>query len=175
MIKKAQKVSHTGNFLYFCDSNSHFMKKKTVNREENILGTHIREARKAAKLSQEELGKKIGLGKSSISKIENGSTHISFADAAILMEIMGAKMNIVLETEEQTRKKQADIMRFTRTCVTWFSEFKQIPFSEAFHIMMNCKALTFLKENYTYESTMPRDVIMEDIDRFIYRHKLIVE
>ena len=85
------------------------MKKKTVNREENILGTHIREARKAAKLSQEELGRKIGLGKSSISKIENGSTHISFEDAAILMEIMGAKMNIVLETEEQTWKKQADI------------------------------------------------------------------
>lgn len=151
------------------------MKKNIVDREENILGVHIRDARKAAKLSQEELGRKVGLGKSSISKIENGITRISFEDAAILMEIMGAKMNIVLETEEQSRKKQADIMRFTRTCVTWFSEFKQIPFSEAFHIMMSCKALNFLKENYTYESTMPKDVIMEDIDRFIYRHTLTVE
>ena len=151
------------------------MKKKKLNREENILGTHIRDARKAANLSQEELGKKVGLGKSSISKIENGSTRISFEDAAILMEIMGAKMNIVFESEEQSRKKQTDIMRFTRSCVTWFSDFKQITFSEAFHIMMNCKALNFLKENYTYESTMPRDVIMEDIEKFVRRYTLTVE
>ena len=41
------------------------------------------QARKAKGMTQEELGKRVGLPKSSISKIEKGQTHISFEDASL--------------------------------------------------------------------------------------------
>jgi transcriptional regulator with XRE-family HTH domain len=44
----------------------------------SMLGTTIQQVRKAKKITQEELGKRVGLPKSSISKIEKGLTHISF-------------------------------------------------------------------------------------------------
>lgn len=146
------------------------MKKKILAMESNILGRHIKEARKNAGMSQQELGKRIGLGKSSISKIESGKTNISFEEASILMEVMGSKLNVTLEMEEHSYKTQSQVLHFSRECVLWFSEFKGVSVAEAFKIMLKNKALTFLKDNYRYESTLPKDVIIEDIDNIVNRN-----
>lgn len=146
------------------------MRKKMPCTDSNVLGSHIREARKALGLSQEELGRKVGLGKSSISKIESGRTNISFEDASILMEVMGTKLNVMMEFDEHNLKMQSDIMHFSRTCVAWFSVYKGLSMASAFQQMLNSKALVFLKENYKYESTLPKDVIIEDIDRIVNRN-----
>lgn len=133
----------------------------------SVLGQRIREARKEAGISQEELGRRIGLGKSGISKIETGRTHISFEDASILMEAMGSRLNVVLESEEQTSKRQQAIYSFVHTCVIWFSESRQISLSEAYRHMLKAKVFHFLRDNYMYESTMPREVVIADIDRLV--------
>lgn len=52
------------------------MKKKFDNTD-NLLGSIVKKVRLEKGLSQEALGKYVGLGKSSISKIESGKTNIS--------------------------------------------------------------------------------------------------
>ncbi len=69
------------------------MKNKFDNQENvSMLGMAIQQVRKAKCMTQEELGKRVGLPKSSISKIEKGLTHISFEDASLLMDAMGESM-----------------------------------------------------------------------------------
>ena len=71
------------------------MKNKFETQEGgSMLGATIQQVRKAKKITQEELGKRVGLPKSSISKIEKGLTHISFEDASLLMDAMGEKISI---------------------------------------------------------------------------------
>ncbi|MBP5689997.1 MAG: helix-turn-helix transcriptional regulator [Bacteroidales bacterium] len=60
--------------------------KFTSTTDSNLLGSTIKAVRKSKGITREELGRKVGLGKSSISKIEKGLTHISAEDAAILLE-----------------------------------------------------------------------------------------
>ncbi len=43
----------------------------------DIIGEVIKEARKKKKLTQEELGEKIGVQKAQISKLENGSSNVT--------------------------------------------------------------------------------------------------
>ena len=51
------------------------MKNKFETQENgSMLGTTIQQVRKAKRITQEELGKRVGLPKSSISKIEKGQT-----------------------------------------------------------------------------------------------------
>ena len=52
--------------------------KNTVNQE---VAERIKDARKAAGLTQEELGKKIGMTKSGVSKIENATFNIGLETA----------------------------------------------------------------------------------------------
>lgn len=70
------------------------MKDKFDNNGDSLLGSTIQKIRKAKKLTQEELGKRVGMTKSSISKIEKGITHISFEDASLLADAMGEKISI---------------------------------------------------------------------------------
>lgn len=62
------------------------MKKKFDNTD-NILGGIVKKVRQEKGLSQEALGEYVGLGKSSISKIESGKTNISIDDASVLLEV----------------------------------------------------------------------------------------
>ena len=64
------------------------MKKKFDNTD-NLLGGIVKKVRLEKGLSQEALGKYVGLGKSSISKKESGKTKISADDASLALEAVG--------------------------------------------------------------------------------------
>lgn len=53
--------------------------KFTAKTDSNLLGSTILAVRKSKGITQEELGRRVGLGKSSISKIEKGLTQIGRA------------------------------------------------------------------------------------------------
>jgi len=72
------------------------MKKKFENTD-TVLGGIIKTVRRKKELSQEALGKLVGLGKSSISKIESGKTNISLEDASVLLEAMGEKLSLYVD------------------------------------------------------------------------------
>ena len=87
------------------------MKKKFDNTD-NLLGGIVKKVRQEKGLSQEALGKYVGLGKSSISKIESGKTNISADDASVLLEAMGEKLNIYigdLYPSAETKMKQPSL------------------------------------------------------------------
>lgn len=60
--------------------------KRKFDNVNYTLGDIIKSFRKEKNFSQEALGQLVGLGKSSISKIESGKTNISLEDASVLLE-----------------------------------------------------------------------------------------
>lgn len=63
-----------------------------------VIGALLKEERKSAKLTQEELSNKIGAKKSYISRIENGKTDIQLSILYKLFEEgLGKKISIVVQ------------------------------------------------------------------------------
>ena len=82
----------------------HIGKRGTIKREafENelridLLGYKIKEVRKQQNLTQEQLGKLIGVQKAQISKIENSVKNARFETILKVFEALGAKVNFNVE------------------------------------------------------------------------------
>ncbi|WP_242927603.1 helix-turn-helix domain-containing protein [Pontibacter vulgaris] len=60
------------------------------------IGERIRVARKAAKMSGEQLGSTIGVGKSQISNLEKGVSHVTRANAIVLANALGVSLDWLL-------------------------------------------------------------------------------
>lgn len=147
------------------------MKVENVEIPQNELGLYIQKVRKEIKWTQEELGRKVGLGKSGISKIESGKTKLTVDDARILLEVMGRKLEMdVLPIDIDVKKKYKSIIGFANLCVRWYAEQNKITLGAAYSSMLNYKALSFLNDNYVYESTLPKEIILEDIKTIIQRN-----
>ena len=79
-------------------------KKGTKKRDEfenelrlDLLGQAIKQARQERKLTQEELGKLVGVRKAQISKIENSTTDARFTTILRVFDALGAKVNFNVE------------------------------------------------------------------------------
>lgn len=84
--------------------NRHIGKKGTVKRDKfeydlnlNLLGISIREARKYRNLTQEQLGKLVGVQKAQISKIENNFTNTRLDTVIKVFNALNAKVNFSIE------------------------------------------------------------------------------
>ena len=124
------------------------MKNKFDNQDNvSMLGMTIQQVRKAKGMTQEELGKRVGLPKSSISKIEKGLTHISFEDASLLMDAMGEKITIQVMGMKEPDEKKVERVRFVTIDVMWYAHSKKrakkFLISEIFH--------NFAAEDCNYE------------------------
>ncbi|MBL0294161.1 MAG: helix-turn-helix transcriptional regulator [Saprospiraceae bacterium] len=82
----------------------HIGKRGTIKREafENelridLLGYKIKEVRKQQNLTQEQLGKLVGVQKAQISKIENSVKNARFETILKVFEALGAKVNFNVE------------------------------------------------------------------------------
>ena len=148
------------------------MKNKFDTQENgSMLGTAIQQVRKAKKLTQEELGKRVGLPKSSISKIEKGLTHISFEDASLLMDAMGEKITIQVMGMKEPDEKRVERVRFVTIGVTWYAHSKKMAFADAYRYLLVYKGIQFLEENYAYEQTLPRQTLLDDLDKVCNRNR----
>lgn len=74
-------------------------KRETFENELRIdlLGEAIRQARKERHLTQEQLGKLVGVQKAQISKIENSVKNARFETILKVFEALGAKVNFNVE------------------------------------------------------------------------------
>jgi DNA-binding XRE family transcriptional regulator len=68
-----------------------------------ILGSMIRNARKEKHLTQEELGKLIGVQKAQISKIENNAKDVRFSTILRVFEALEAKVQMSIEFDKSTQ------------------------------------------------------------------------
>ena len=148
------------------------MKNKFENQESgSMLGMTIQQVRKAKGITQEELGKRVGLPKSSISKIEKGMTHISFEDASLLMDAMGEKIAIQVMGMKEPDEKRVERVRFMTIGVTWYAHSKKMAFADAYRHLLVYKGIQFLEENYAYEQTLPRQTLLDDLDKVCDRNR----
>lgn len=148
------------------------MKSKFDNKESgSMLGMAIQQVRKAKGISQEELGKRVGLPKSSICKIESGLTHISFEDASLLMDAMGEKITIQVMGMKEPDSKKVERVRFLTIGVMWYAHSKKMTFADAYRYLLVYKGIQFMEDNYEYEQTLPRKTLLEDLDKVCNRSR----
>ena len=134
-------------------------------KNDSLLGRTIQQVRKNKGLTQEELGKRVGLPKSSISKIEKGLTHISFEDASLLMDAMGEKISIQVMGMKEPDAQKVERVRFITIGVMWYAHSKKMAFADAYRYLLVYKGIQFLEENYAYEQTLPRETLLSDLDK----------
>lgn len=144
--------------------------KKKFDHTNNTLGSIIQTARKEKGLSQEALGKLVGLGKSSISKIENGLSNISADDAAILLEAMGEKLQFYVSNSYPSMETKKQQIKFITIAVCWFSEAKNTSNSQAYNYLLRHNGIKFLEENFEYEQTFPKTEIIKDLTTICSNH-----
>jgi HTH-type transcriptional regulator/antitoxin HipB len=70
----------------------------------DLLGEAIKQARKERNLTQEELGKLVGVKKSQISKLENSLTDARFETIIKVFKALNAKLNFSIELLDQNVK-----------------------------------------------------------------------
>ena len=142
------------------------MKDKFISQKnDSLLGRTIQQVRKNKGLTQEELGKRVGLPKSSISKIEKGLTHISFEDASLLMDAMGEKISIQVMGMKEPDAQKVERVRFVTIGVMWYAHSKKMAFADAYRYLLVYKGIQFLEENYAYEQTLTRETLLSDLDK----------
>lgn len=88
--------------------NQHIGKRGTPKREKfeqelriELLGDAIKKARKAKRLTQEQLGQLVGVQKAQISKVENSATDARFATILKVFEALDAKVTFSVEIDKQ--------------------------------------------------------------------------
>jgi len=139
------------------------MKKKFDSQETSILGSAIQAVRRSKGITQEELGAKVGLSKSGISKIEKGLTHISAEDASILIEAMGERLSLSVTGIDDSDAAKAAKATFLMTGVSWFAAQNNLSKSKAYQYLLMYKGIEFLERNYRYEQTLSREVVLNDL------------
>ena len=70
----------------------------------DIIGETIKQARKERKLTQEQLGKLVGVKKAQISKIENNLTDARFESILKVFRALNAKIHFNVELQNQNVK-----------------------------------------------------------------------
>jgi HTH-type transcriptional regulator/antitoxin HipB len=73
----------------------------------DILGDMIKKARKDQHLTQEQLGKLIGVQKAQISKIETNAKDVRFSTIMRVFEALKAKVKMTIEFNQDTNLKIA--------------------------------------------------------------------
>lgn len=129
----------------------------------NVLGGIIKTVRKKKNFSQEALGKMVGLGKSSISKMESGRTNLSLEDASILLEAMGEKIGVYVDGLFPSNEVRMQQIRFMTVATCWFAEAKNISRKQAFAYLQKYQGIKFLQENFEYEQTLPKAQVIDDL------------
>ena len=160
-------------FIYLHKNWRTVIMKNKFEIEENgsMLGATIQQVRKAKGLTQEELGKRVGLPKSSICKIEKGQTHISFEEASLLMDAMGEKISIQVMGMMEPDEKKVERVRFVTIGVMWYAHSKKMAFADAYRYLLVYKGIQFLEENYAYEQTLPRETLLSDLDKVCNKNR----
>ena len=68
----------------------------------DLIGGMIKTARKKRNLTQEELGKLVGVQKAQISKLENGSTNVTIATILKIFDALKAKVKFQIDLSDVT-------------------------------------------------------------------------
>lgn len=79
-----------------------------------VLGERLREARKRAGLSQEEVASELEVPRSAVSKIERGQQSVDSIQLRRLSDLYGVSLDSLLEPEEEKTTDEAEFVQALR-------------------------------------------------------------
>lgn len=129
-----------------------------ANRFDEIGSLFLRR-RKELGLTQEQLGEKVGVTKSEISKIENGRG-ITFSTINRLSEALGVNAEIELRPTVAVSK---DIIHYIVMSMGLFARKHKLSKKEACNYLSRFKGLEFSIDNYEAEHQLSLDDCVNDM------------
>ena len=123
-------------------------------------GSIIRQYRKMRGLTQEELGSRLQVKKSRISKIENDED----LDINLLISVLKhLDIEAQVMVNSKTQKEMAEVYSFIASCVESFAKAKGLTKKSAFNYLNIYKGISLLTSCYDVEITLPLEEILNDL------------
>lgn len=123
------------------------------------IGLLFLRRRKELGMTQAQLGKKVGVNKSEISKIENGRS-VTTATINKISAALGVSPEVVLKSSD---KVSADAIHYIVMCLGLFSRKYALTRKEACNYLARFKGLQFSIENYEVEHQLSLQESVEDM------------
>lgn len=123
------------------------------------IGALFLRRRKELGLTQEQLGEKVGVTKSEISKIENGRA-ITFATINKLSDALGVSAHVELKPTESV---SADVIHYIVMCLGLFARKYKLTMKEACNYLSRFKGLDFSIRNYEAEHQLSLQDCVDDM------------
>ncbi|MDE6669055.1 MAG: DUF3791 domain-containing protein [Muribaculaceae bacterium] len=133
--------------------------KKTI--ETTTLGACIRMEREKVGLTQSQLGERIGLKASRISKIEHGAP-ITPEVASFILSKMGSELQFKVVNSHVNDKETVD---FLIAVIYNYSKIKNISLSRAFRYLKTFKGLEYLTRYKEIEQTLSYEDIVDNVSK----------
>lgn len=123
------------------------------------IGSLFFKRRKELGLTQNQLGEKVGVTKSEISKIENGR-RITFSTINKLSEALGVETKVKLQPATSTSK---DVIHFIVMSLGLFARKNNLSKKEACNYLSRFKGLEFSIDNYEVEHQLSLHDCVDDM------------
>ncbi len=123
------------------------------------IGSLFLRRRRELGLTQEQLGEKVGVSKSEISKIENGRA-ITFSTIRKLSDALGVQAQVELIPAEST---SSDIIHYVVMTLGLFARKYNLTKKEACNYLSRFKGLDFSIRNYEAEHQLSLQECVEDM------------
>lgn len=133
--------------------------KKTMAKKIDEIGSMFLSRRKELNLTQEELGERIGVSKSEISKIENGRG-ITFATINKMSEALGVSAEVTLAPAQNI---SLDVIHYITMCIGLFARTYNLTKREACRYLSMFRGLHFAIENYEAEHQLSLQECVDDM------------
>lgn len=137
-----------------------------MNIEIKNIGRLIRDERIRRGLTQEELGMKIGVGKSQISKIES-SKGLTIKTVTKVLELMNMSATIRLVSSRSVDKH---IIGYVIAVISEFAKSYNMTIREASNYLNRYKGIDFLTEHYEAEHLLSIDDSIQDLARVCHNN-----
>lgn len=129
-----------------------------TNRLENI-GSIIRNERIRKRLTQEELGERVGVGKAQISKIESGKG-LTIKTVTKVLDALGISASVVLKNEPEIDK---NVIAYIVAAISEFAKSHHLSVREASNYLIRFKGIEFITEHYDAEHLLSFDDSVQDL------------
>ncbi|MDE6512597.1 MAG: helix-turn-helix domain-containing protein [Muribaculaceae bacterium] len=123
------------------------------------IGSLFLKRRKELGLTQEQLGEKVGVSKSEISKIENGRG-ITFATINKISEALGVTAQVDLKPKTEV---SANVIHYIVMCMGLFARQFNLTNKEACNYLSRFKGLEFSISNYEAEHQLSLQDCVDDM------------
>lgn len=140
------------------------LKKVIMGIQIEDIGKQIREERIRKEMTQEELGKRIGVGKAQISKIESGKG-LTIKTVTKVLDALDLSATIRLITPRSIDKR---IIGYVVAAINEFARIHNLTVREASNYLNRYKGLDFLVDHYEVEHLLSLEDSVEDLAHVCY-------